>query len=353
MSTQSIDDFLTQALENGGDLSPEQAAQLLLMGDTPGDTGASAPEPSSGPAAAPAQTEGQATPEGEKAATPDESGLTAENAVILAKDGKHTISYDKLVQAREAAHAAQAAQQAMAAQLEAANQKLAEMQAQAQARAEAGQAPTQADNNAAAAQAAIDAGVDPYLFGDYSPEAIARGLGKLNADSLAELRAEVAELRAKLQPIEAQKALSAQEAHKAAIYGAHPDADSIFESQQFATWKDAQPSIVRAALDQALANGSAAQIVEVFSAFKAATGQAAVPTAATAKAGQISPAQAAKAAIARAAAPMPASISDIPGGRAGPTNVLEAMENMNGPEMLSAMNAMTPEQIDAYLNAQI
>jgi len=29
------------------------------------------------------------------------------------------------------------------------------------------------------------------------------------------------------------------------------------------------------------------------------------------------------------------------------------MENMNGPEMLSAMNAMTPEQIDAYLNAQI
>ncbi len=349
MDTQSIDDFLTQAFENGGDLSPEQAAQLLQMGGTPGDTGASASEPSNVPDVAPA-IEGHAAPEGEKTATPDESGLTAANAVILAKDGKHTISYDKLVQAREAAHAAQSAQQAMAAQLEAANQKLVELQAQAQARAEAGQAPTQADTNAAAAQAAIDAGVDPALFGDFSPEAMAKGVAHLVQ---AQLDARMAAIDAKLQPIQQQTARSATEVHLSAIYSAHPDADSIVESQEFAAWKSTQPGVVRAALDAALTTGSTNDVIEVFSAFKAATGQAAVPTAATAKAGQISPAQAAKAAIARAAAPMPASISDIPGGRAGPTNVLEAMENMNGPEMLSAMNAMTPEQIDAYLNAQI
>lgn len=350
MNTQSIDDFLTQAFENGGDLTPEQAAQLLQMGDTPGDTGASASEPSNVPDVAPAQIEGQAVPEGEKTATPDESGLTAENAVILAKDGKHTISYDKLVQAREAAQTAQAAQQAMAAQLEAANQKLVELQAQAQARAEAGQAPTQADTNAATAQAAIDAGVDPALFGDFSPEAMAKGVAQLVQ---AQLDARMAAIDAKLQPIQQQTARSATEVHLSAIYSAHPDADSIVESQEFAAWKSTQPGVVRAALDAALTTGSTNDVIEVFSAFKAATGQAAVPTATTAKAGQISPAQAAKAAIARAAAPMPASISDIPGGRAGPTNVLEAMENMNGPEMLSAMNAMTPEQIDAYLNAQI
>lgn len=345
MNTQSIDDFLTQAFENGGDLTPEQAAQLLQMGDTPGDTGAAAPEPSNVPDVAPAQID-----EGEKTATPDESGLTAANAVILAKDGKHTISYDKLVQAREAAQTAQAAQQAMAAQLEAANQKLVELQAQAQARAEAGQAPTQADTNAAAAQAAIDAGVDPALFGDFSPEAMAKGVAQLVQ---AQLDARMAAIDAKLQPIQQQTARSATEVHLSAIYSAHPDADSIVESQEFAAWKSTQPGVVRAALDAALTTGSTNDVIEVFSAFKSATGQAAVPTAATAKAGQISPAQAAKAAIARAAAPMPASISDIPGGRAGPTNVLEALENMNGPEMLSAMNAMTPEQIDAYLNAQI
>ena len=249
MNTQSIDDFLTQAFENGGDLTPEQAAQLLQMGDTPGDTGASASEPSNVPDVAPAQIEGQAVPEGEKTATPDESGLTAENAVILAKDGKHTISYDKLVQAREAAQTAQAAQQAMAAQLEAANQKLVELQAQAQARAEAGQAPTQADTNAAAAQAAIDAGVDPALFGDFSPEAMAKGVAQLVQ---AQLDARMAAIDAKLQPIQQQTARSATEVHLSAIYSAHPDADSIVESREFAAWKSTQPGVVRAALDAAL-----------------------------------------------------------------------------------------------------
>lgn len=343
-SNTQIDNFLDSTIGAGGDLTPEQAAQLLSLG-IQGDTGAPSPELSSGPAAAPAPTDDSPKP----AAQP-EPELTAENAVILAKDGKHTISYDKLVQAREAAQTAQAAQQAMAAQLEAANQKLVELQAQAQARAEAGQAPTQADTNAAAAQAAIDAGVDPALFGDFSPEAMAKGVAQLVQ---AQVQARMAELDAKLQPIQQQTARSATEVHLSAIYSAHPDADSIVESQEFAAWKSTQPGVVRAALDAALTTGSTSDVIEVFSAFKAATGQAAVPTATTAKAGQISPAEAAKAAIARAAAPMPASISDIPGGRAGPTNVLEAMENMSGPEMLSAMNAMTPEQIDAYLNAQI
>ncbi|MFG9976450.1 hypothetical protein ACG3QR_32335, partial [Pseudomonas aeruginosa] len=33
--------------------------------------------------------------------TPDAKELNAENAVILAKDGKHTIGYEKLVEARQ------------------------------------------------------------------------------------------------------------------------------------------------------------------------------------------------------------------------------------------------------------
>lgn len=345
MTTQSIDDFLTQALENGGDLSPEQAAQLLQLGDTQGDTGVTAPELSNGPAVAPAQTDATATSTTNAPETPPaEAELTAENAVILAKDGKHTISYDKLLQER-------AARQAMAAQLEAANQKLAELQAQAQARAEAGQAPTQADNNAVAAQAAIDAGVDPAIFGDFSPEAMAAGVAKLVQ---AQVEARMAAIDAKLQPIQQQTAKTAAEEHIAAIYGAHPDADSIVESQEFASWKAAQPSVVRHALDHAMNNGSASDVIEVFSAFKASKGQAAAPQQPAAPAApQVSPAEAAKAAIAKAAAPMPASLSDIPGGRAGGTNLLEAMDSMNGPEMLSAANGMSQEQIEAWLNSQI
>jgi len=340
MSNQT-DNFLTQALENGGDLSPEQAAQLLQMEmGNPGDTGVTAPEPSSGPAAAPAPIE--AAPAGTPAAAP-EPELTADNAVILAKDGIHTISYDKLLQER-------AARQAMATQLDAANAKLAELQAQAQARADSGQAPTQTDANAAAAQAAVDAGIDPAIFGDFSPEAMAKGVAQLVQ---AQVAASMANIDAKLKPIEQQNAQSAQEAHLAAIYGAHADADSIVESQEFAAWKDAQPSVVRAALDQVLDKGSASQVIEVFDAFKAASGQAKPNNTPAAPAGQVSPAEAAKAAIAKAAPPIPASLSDIPGGRIATTNVSEAMETMSPAEQYRAAMNMTPEQREAWLNAQI
>lgn len=349
MSTE-IDNFLTQALGDGGDLTPQQAAQLLHMGDTTGDTGgAPSPELSSGPAAAPAPNEGQNTPATKTPAT-DESNLTAENAVVLAKDGVHTISYDKLVQARDAARTAQTEAQALASQLEAANQKLAELQAQAQARADAGQAPTQTDANAAAAQAAVDAGIDPAIFGDFSPEAMAKGVAQLVQ---AQVAASMANIDAKLKPIEQQNAQSAQEAHLAAIYGAHADADSIVESQEFAAWKDAQPSVVRAALDQVLDKGSASQVIEVFDAFKAASGQAKPNNTPAASAGQVSPAEAAKAAIAKAAPPIPASLSDIPGGRIATTNVSEAMETMSPAEQYRAAMNMTPEQREAWLNAQI
>lgn len=340
-SNTQIDNFLDSTIGAGGDLTPEQAAQLLSLG-IQGDTGAPSPELSSGPAAAPAPTD----PSPQPAAQP-EPELTPENAVILAKDGKHTISYDKLVQARETARAAQTEAQALAAQLQAAQQQLADLQAQAQARADAGQAPTATDNQVAAAQAAIDAGVDPALFGDFSEEALAKGITKLVDQQVA---ARMEAINAKLKPIEQQAATDATTAHFNAIYSAHPDADSIVESQEFAVWKGAQPAVVRAALDQALEKGSSTDVIEVFSAFKAATQQQSPPAAGK---GAMTPAEAAKAAIAKASAPIPASLSDIPGGRVAGTNVFEAMDTMNSHELLAATSNMTAEQIEAWLNAQI
>ena len=340
-SSTQLDNFLDSTIGAGGDLTPAQAAQLLSLG-IQGDTGAPSPDLSSGPAAAPAPTDASPQP----AAQP-EPELTAETAVILAKDGKHTISYDKLVQARETARAAQTEAQTLAAQLQAAQQQLADLQAQAQARADAGQAPTATDNQVAAAQAAIDAGADPALFGDFSEEALAKGITKLVDQQVA---ARMAAIDAKLKPIEQQAATDATTAHFNAIYSAHPDADSIVESQEFAVWKGAQPAVVRAALDQALEKGSSTDVIEVFSAFKAATQQQSPPAAGK---GAMTPAEAAKAAIAKASAPIPASLSDIPGGRVAGTNVFEAMDTMNSHELLAATSNMTAEQIEAWLNAQI
>lgn len=160
----------------------------------------------------------------------------------------------------------------------------------------------------------------------------------------------MAAIDAKLKPIEQQAATDATTAHFNAIYSAHPDADSIVESQEFAVWKGAQPAVVRAALDQALEKGSSTDVIEVFSAFKAATQQQSPPAA---DKGAMTPAEAAKAAIAKASAPIPASLSDIPGGRVASTNVFEAMDTMNSHELLAATSNMTAEQIEAWLNSQI
>ena len=356
MPNTAIDDFLTQAFEGGDDLSPEQAAQLLELSGNPGDTGAPVvPENSSVPGAATAQTEGTKTePPAAPAAAPDEASLGADNAVILAKDGKHTISYEKLVQAREGERAAREQLAQLQAQAEEANRKLAELEALAKARADAGQAPTQTDNQIAAAQAAIDQGVDPGIFGDFSEAALAKGIATLVADQVkAQVTARMAEIDTKLQPIEQKAVKDATTAHYEAIYKAHADADSIAESQEFAAWKAAQPSVVRVALDNALQHGSASDVIEVFTAFKNANPGQAEPPAAGAGQQQQSPAEAAKAAIAKAAAPVPASLSDIPGGRVAGTNLAEAMDGMDSHELLGAMQNMSREQIEAYLNSQI
>lgn len=348
MTTSNQNQFIASVIEEAGHLTPQQAAQLLEMGE--GDTGALTPEEGSAPNAVTADpiTSDPAPKTDTTDPVPPDSQLTADTAVILAKDGKHTISYDKLVQAREGERTARAESEQLRAHVAEAERKLADLQAQAQARANAGQAPTATDNQAAAAQAAIDAGANPELFGDFSPEAMAKGVAALVEQQVA---ARMAAIDATLQPLQKQAATDATADHFNAIYSAHPDADSIAESQEFAVWKSSQPAIVRAALDRAMTEGGSADVIEVFGAFKAATSQSAPPPAATQKAP--SPAEAARAAIAKVAAQPPASLSDIPGGRVGAANRHEAMAGMSAIDRLDAMRDMTPTQIDDYLNSQI
>ena len=367
MTTTNQQNEFIQSLN--GDLSPTQAAQLLEMsgqgdtGDTsselaaqPGAATAQAPDaaPSdagdpganTGTTAAPAASTPAAAPEATPAAA--ESELTADNAVILAKDGKHTIRFEKLAEAREG-------ERHWKAQAEAAQTQLAELQAQAQARADTGQTPTQTDAQVAAAQAAIDKGVDPGIFGDFSEEDLAKGIQTLvEAKVAAQVDAIVAQ---KLAPIQQKHATDATESHYAAIYEAHPDADSLAESQELGDWINTHPSFVRDGYNAVLQKGTTHQVIELFSAFKQATGST-QDTGATAATGQTTPVDpeavkaAAKAAIANAPTRVPASLTDLPGGRPAGLTRDEQMADMNGRELLDAMGDgnMTPEQIDRFLN---
>ncbi len=326
-----------------GELTHEQVGQLLGL-TSEGDTGGQ-PDDGGQPEAAPAKgdNEPQGGKEGETGSAPEvdssDVDLDPANTVILAKDGKHTISYDKLVAAREAEKQAKAEAQEARAALEAMEALL----AKAQARADAGAEPTETDNQVAAAEAAIAAGVDPGLFGDFSEEALAQGIQKLVDSKVAAI---VAEIEAKLEPLQVQQTLSAAEEHYKAIYDAHPDADSIAESQELADWIQSQPAFVRSGYESVLTDGSTTDVIELFSAFKAATGQTPDPaTESDAVKAQ------AKAVIAQAAAPVPHSLSDLPGGRAGAVTREDAMAEMDGVQLLDAMHDMAPEQIERYLNS--
>jgi hypothetical protein len=328
------------------ELTPDQAFQLLELEE--GDTGGEKLEQAAQPGAADEQgtsedaTEQIAAPgESQKQESPGHTELTADNAVVLSKDGKHTIGYEKLVEARQGL-------QHWKTEAAAKDARIAELEALAKARVTAGEAPTTTDNQLAAAQSAIEAGVDPELFGDFSEQALAHGIQTLVERQVAsQVQTQVAEQVGKaLEPLRAKAAQDDVAAHYRTIYETHPDADAIAESKELAQWIESQPSIARDAYANVLSQGTAAQVVELFSVFKQNTSTTQRGT----KSDQDDAQRKAQEAIAKAAKAVPASLSDIPGGRASSTSRLEQMAEMNPMDLLESMNDMSSEQINAWLN---
>lgn len=328
MTTQA--EFI-QANEIDGRLTPEQAAQMMSLPQ--GDTGAQ-PETSGQP---------EATAEVDTPADQTQAIENEKPGTLLAKDGVHTIPYEKLTEAREGEKQWKAKAAAFEEQIQA-------FQADAAQRAATGQAPTATDNATALATAAIQSGeVEPDIFGDFSEEALAKGVQTL-VDRRVDARVSeaMAKIDAKLQPFEAVQAQSATQQHYSAIYDKHPDADSIAESAELAGWIESQPSFARPGYLAMLEKGSASEIIEFFDAFKQATGQNQA-----AKPGKTDIAAAAQDAIAKAKAPVPASLTDFAGGTAGPGSKFEALEAMSSTSLSEAMQGMSPQQIEQYLNRRI
>ena len=326
---------------NDGDWSPEQAAQYLEMSmngdtsqgesiETPADTAADeqtdTPDDKDDTPATEAPTD-----------TPDDSSNddVEGEKVVLARDGVHTIPYEKLVEARERDRVSQE-------QLAAANAELESLRKQLQTPANV--APTQQEQDIETAQAAIDAGVNPDYFGDFSEEALADGINRLIDERVtAQVDARVAKA---LEPMQQKEQESAADAHMRTIYDAHQDADSIVESGEFNTWKASQPTYVQAALDGVLQQGTAEQVVELLNNYKQSTNSTpdgAKPTAEQLKAK-------AREAINNTAPVVPASLSDIPGGHKGATNITEQMESMSAIELADTMMDWSPEKREQYLN---
>lgn len=338
MTTQL--EFLQNHAPDGA-LTPELAAQLIELGE--GDTGAT-PETGAAPAGT-TDADDKATDTANKndssaQAPAADPGDGDQKPVILAKDGVHTISYDKLEEARREAQVAKAAAAAALQELEA-------LRSQAQQRAAAGQAPTATDNASAIAQQAIQSGeVDPAIFGDFSEGAMAKGIATLISQGFAAMRQEFA-------PIKEQHQRSEVQSHYGQIYERHPDADSIAQSNELAAWINSQPSFVRDSYWQIMdpeKGGSAQEVIELFDSFKRATGA----TQTAAAPGQtVDPKAAAKAAIANAMQAAPNSLTDIPGGRAGAVSKYEAMDALTPAALAEALESMSEDERNNFLSRRI
>jgi hypothetical protein len=256
-------------------------------------------------------------------------------APIASKSGGYTIAYEKLSEARTQRDQFKAEAEALRAQLEslsAAQQaNLAQAQQDATNRAQAGNAPTEADQNLQLAQGAIGQGVDVSIFGDFSEEALAAGIVKLQQQTRDEL---MSEIRKEFAPIRQKEEQSAADAHLNAIYTRHPDATEVAESTEFQVWRESLPTFARAGVENALKQGTTEQVIEVFDSFKARGGQ---PTTQR----QFVP---------EVQRRIPASLSEI-SGAAPVDEVAQVLHAASNPQaLLDRMDSMTPEQRESLMS---
>lgn len=295
MQTQA--EYFEQHAVNG-ELTDGQMAVLVTLPEGDMSPATEADDKSGKPDAAPEVKAEEPTDKPAEQATP----------VVMAKDGVHTIPYDKLVEAREA-------EKHWKAQAEAMQRELQELKASKPTQQ---QAEEQADE-------AIKQGVDPALFGDFSEEAIAAGVQKL-----VDARVEAIEQRLSQAIAPLQKASQESEAdtHFKTIYAAHPDADSIGESAEIRNWIASKPSFARSGYEAVLTQGTADQVVEMLSLFKSETQKPApAPAIKTAEA------------VAQAAKPrVPSSLSDVPGSVAPSTNPNEVVKDMQGAQLIDRLS---------------
>ena len=297
-----------------GNLTDAQTAQMLALDPSQGDTGTQLPE-SDVPDIDAAPAEAKSPPE----TLPAEAAQPEPEPVVLAKDGVHTIPFEKLEEARQQAqHWARVA---------------AEKDAEIARLAAAVQAPTQP-----AAEETPEPTGEDVTFGDYSDEAMKKGV---QAVAAAEIAKAVAAINAKfepvLAPIKEQAQNAALEAHFKALTDANPDHNEIVTGQPLQDWIEKQPSFVRDQYKVVFERGTADQVIELVSTFKSQSGigqTAAASTAADA-------ARKAKEVIASAKVVRPTSLTDIPAGSTAHHDEAEAVHQMTSNGLLAKFTGVS------------
>ena len=256
--------------------------------------------------------------------------VVEEENVLLAKDGKHIIPFERLQEMTE-----------KAAQWEAfAREQAALVESMKQAKAE------DAETGGTKAQEAVIA----EYAGDF-PEVFEDLKGHFQSMIDAKVTAKMTELEAKLDnviaPMQQQAEDNSREAHFAAIKSVINDFDQLVDSGVVEDWIKTQPSYVQKAANQVLygipgvknSAGTASEVIELFSNYKASQpNKQAAPSKDDLNAK-------ANAVIAKAKAKTPTSLTDVPSGTSAAIDDDAAEAGMNAQQLFAKYQGMPPEKI--------
>jgi hypothetical protein len=181
-------------------------------------------------------------------------------------------------------------------------------------------------------------------FGDMSEEEIAKGIREFLSKTTQSLEKRIEEkLKTAVEPIQqvvqSREVADAQKAHYGAILEKHPDALDVARSAEFDAWMKQQPGFARAAIQNVLERGKATEIIEVLDTFKAGIQKVSGNKVADA--------------IGAVRNSPPASLTDIPGGKAGATDVFAGIDGLSPELQVEALAKLSPEQQERWLNRAI
>lgn len=292
-----------------GNLTDAQTAQMLALDPFQGDTDTQLSE-SDVPDIDATPAEAKSPPE----TLPAEAAQPEPEPVVLAKDGVHTIPFEKLEEARQQAqHWAR-----VAAEKDAEIARLA---------AAAAQAPT-----TPATEETQPPEEGEVSFGDYSDEDMKKGVQAVAQSVVAKAVADInAKFEQVLAPIKAQEQTTALEAHFKALTDANPDHNEIAAGKPLQDWIESQPSFVRDHYKAVFERGTTSQVIELVSTFKKQSGyETPAPTAPA-----VTAAQKAKEVIASAKNVRPTSLTDIPSGSTAHHDEAEAVREMTSTGLMA------------------
>jgi len=316
-----------------GVIPPDKMAGLLLGGEPP---------------AVEAEQEAVAGEEAEpaKEVVPAEPAAVPEpEPVIMAKDGVHTIPYEKLVEARVEASSARTAleeQISKNAELQTAMDKMATAQ-----NAQAEGAATQEETNEILDEVRKEF---PDLVTAFETM-LTKERGFYTAQIAAQAE-EINTLKSDIAPVKEKAVKADKEEHFNSVRKIHNDLDTIVAGEELGTWIESQPEVLQKAYVEIINNGHAADVVKMLDTFKAATGYQ-PPAGDTAGQGKQADGQTA-AGIPAPKRPVPTSLSEIPGGSQVPHNQVDAIMSAGNPlKQIDAFMGKTPDQIEEILRKAV